>query len=170
MNKKRILSFFTLTLALPLLLLATPKAQAYDLKQWSGSVCQAFFGAQEQYFDKTWSGIKNTSTVPRWISCGVVDDSFGFGGGNYDRGTEGAFLYVTQSAGSTTVCYMSERGLVGQEIDTTTTSQAGAGLINVNTVESVGAGGNRLLACKLAAGAILNFIRIWEYDSTDVDH
>ena len=170
MNTKRIVSFFTLTLALPLLLLATPNAKAYDLKQWSGSLCQAFFGAQEQYFDKTWAGIKNTSTVPRWVSCGVVDDTYnGTATGNYILGAEGAFVYFTQSFSSTSTCLLSERGFVGQEIDTKTGVKTGTGFVSVTTSQS-DRGGNRVLACKLAAGATLTWIRIWEYDSSDTNH
>lgn len=169
MNSMRLITGFTLTLILPLLLLVTSNAQAFDLKTWSGSTCQAFYGAQEQYFDKTWSGIKNTSSVPRWISCGVTDDTYG-SGGNYDNGTQGANVYITQAVSSVTTCYLTERGFTGQEIDTDTQVKSGTGYLGINTAASDSFYGSRLLACKLAPGAALNWFRIWEYDSSDGNH
>ena len=166
----RNLSKLALTFALPLALLSAPKAQAYDLKTWSGSTCQAFFGAQEQYFDKGWSGIKNTSSISRWISCGVTDDTYNSSGGNYDNGTQGADMYITQGNFSTTTCYLTERGYTGQEVDTDTQVKTGNGYLYIDTAASHAAYGARMLACKLAPGAVLNWIRIWEYDSSDGNH
>lgn len=169
MKINRKLSKLVLAMALPLALVSAPKAQAYDLKTWSGSTCQAFYGAQEQYFDKTWSGIKNTSSAPRWASCAVTDDTYG-SGGNYDNGTQGADVYISQSVSSVTTCYLTERGYTGQEIDTDTKVKSGGGYLYIDTAASHATFGARMLACKLAPGATLNWIRIWEYDSSDGNH
>ena len=170
MDTKYNIKKIALSLALPLVMLSTPQAQAFDLKTWSGSMCNAFYGTQDQHFNRTHSGIKNISGSPYWITCGVVDDTYnGSNSGNYDNGTQGARLRIEQPAASVSTCYLSERGDFGQEIDTRTTVQAGTGNLDMDTAVS-DHWGNRLLLCKLAPGATLNRISIWEYDASDVNH
>ena len=159
-----------LSLALPLVMLSAPQAQAFDLKTWSGSMCSAFYGTQDQFFNRTHSGIKNISGDPRWVTCGVVDDTYnGSNSGNYDNGTQGARVRVQQPPASLSTCYLSERGDFGQEIDTTMVVIPGSGEQNLSTTAS-DHWGNRILLCKLAPGATLNRITIWEYDNSDQDH
>lgn len=147
---------------LPLSLLVSQSAQAYDLKVYSGAMCQAFYGSQEARFNKQWDGIKNISGTASWVMCGIVRDNQ-----QTIIGSNGFQAWVKAPGAAQTVCYHSERSrTTSVEVQTKALSRTGTGFLNLDTGLSQ-ANGQRILACKLPPNGILSTIYYWEHDDTD---
>lgn len=122
---------FTAVTCLMVYLGPVNSASAFDSKVWSGSMCQAYFGQDEAWFYKYFSGIYNRSTASRWISCGITKDRQG------SAGTRTAWVYVVASSSRRTWCYLTERSSNGAQVSSRVASRLGTGWMSIDTSSSI---------------------------------
>lgn len=108
----------------------TGPANALDRKINSGTVCQPNSGSQVGDFNYYSTGITNSSTASRWVSCPVVrDNTFNTNGVNF------AGVYVVGAG--THSCYLDNvntNGTLGKWIYG---SRSGTGYIPLNLASSI---------------------------------
>lgn len=158
-TKNKLLSG-VLTLAMPLaMLMSAPSAQAYDVKTYSGSMCEATYGSQTGDFYKYTGYLLNKSTGSRWVTCAVTRDQW-----TNLNGTLAAWINVKNVGTATTRCYMGEHRPDGNYVQQIVGN--GSTWVPIDSSAS-DRYGHRAIYCYIPAKGRLNHVRIYEHNAVN---